>query len=213
MPEACEQVAEQLDFQFVARSEIAVPAFAGENVLALPVPDQTGLSQPRSRRDHSLIASRGLRMDLIESDRVGRFQALDSPGLRLEIVDDADRAQLQFPGEARRFDNPGEIRGFDASVPHRPCDSETGDGRTSPGFGYKFEYDFIQSAEFPARKDVFMDGNKTAGSLRWIPSIVAEAGGGSPHVSGENHCSKFLQRRPSRSMSSSDSFGPQVPAG
>ncbi len=34
---------------------------------------------------------------------------------------------------------------------------------------------------------------------------------GAANIAGQNHFSKFLQRRPSRSSSSSASFGPQVP--
>ena len=75
-------------------------AFAGEDMLVFSVPDEAGFTQARSGGDHGLIAGR-LRVvlvgsDLVESDRVGRFQTLDSPCLRLKIVDQTYRIELQL---------------------------------------------------------------------------------------------------------------------
>ena len=54
------------------------------------------------------------------------------------------------------------------------------------------------------------------GELRQFVFVIldiekGQAGIGASDVSGQDHFSKFLQWRPSRSSSSSESFGPQVP--
>src|SRR5208282_2443495 len=118
MSEASEQVAEESDFQFVTWSKVAMPAFAGENVPVLSVPDEASFAQARSCRNYGLIAGGILIAKMVESDGVGRPQTLDSPSLRLEIVDQLDRIELQFPRQARRLDDPGQIGSFDPSIAH-----------------------------------------------------------------------------------------------
>src|SRR5208282_2860585 len=208
MSEASEQVAEESDFQFVTWSKVAMPAFAGENVPVLSVPDEASFAQARSCRNYGLIAGGILIAKMVESDGVGRPQTLDSPSLRLEIVDQLDRIELQFPRQARRLDDPGQIGSFDPSIAHRTGDTEAGDGWPLAGFGDELEHNLIQPAKFPAVKDVFVD----SGKLVVILPVIAEACVCSADISGENHLSKFLQCRPSRSNISSASLGPQVPA-
>src|SRR5260370_11361281 len=220
---ASEQVAEEFNFQFVAWSEVAMPAFAGENVLATSLPDEASFTQARSCRHYCLVARGRLpvpvrsdlivrdfgRRNLVESDCVGRLQALDSPRLRLEIVDQIHRIELQVSRQACRLDDPGQIRSLNASMAHRTCDPKTGDAGTDAGFGHELEHDLIQPAKVFARIRLFVDGDKMA----FLLPVIAEACMRSPDIGRQNHFSKFLQRRPSRSISSSDSFGPQVPAG
>ena len=57
-------------------------------------------------------------------------------------------------------------------------------------------------------------GKDTLGSNRQVAVLrlkVGESSVRASYIAGENHFSKFLQRRPSRSSSSSASLGPQVP--
>src|SRR5712692_9773308 len=92
---------------------------------------------------------------------------------------------------------------------HGTCDPKTGDAGTDAGFGHELEHDFIESAKVFARIRLFVDRDK----MTLLLPVIAEACVRSPDIGRQNHFSKFLQRRPSRSISSSDSFGPQVPAG
>ena len=77
------------------------------------------------------------------------------------------------------------------------------------GLGDELDHDLIQFAIFPAGKNVFVDSREMAIRL----AVQAEACVSTPNICCQNHFSKFLHRRPSRSMSSSESFGPQTPAG
>ncbi len=97
--EAREQVTQELDFQFVAGSKIAMAAFAGEHLVLVPVPEEAGFAEAGSGRYYGLVAD-GSFFDLVQSDGVGIFQALDAPCLGFEIVDQIDRGQLKFLRQA-----------------------------------------------------------------------------------------------------------------
>src|SRR4029077_19116897 len=56
MAETGRQVTKQVDFQFVAGSEVTVAAYGGEDVVAVAVPVEAGFSQAGSGGDHCLIA-------------------------------------------------------------------------------------------------------------------------------------------------------------
>src|SRR4029077_12479219 len=69
MTEPFRQILQQLDLEFVPGSEIGVPAFAGKNVMAVPVPEQASLAEAGSGRHYSLISA--LRPEaLIQRDQI-----------------------------------------------------------------------------------------------------------------------------------------------
>ena len=73
---------------------------------------------------------------------------------------------------------------------------------------HKLGNDLIQTGVFAARKNRGRDQVEVA-----IQNIVdGQPGVGASDVAGQNHFSEFLQWRPSRSIRSSASFGPHVPA-
>src|SRR5208283_1077860 len=59
MSKACLEEAQQFNLQISLRTEIGMPAFAGENVVSASVPEKPGFSQSSSGRDDSLIAHGG----------------------------------------------------------------------------------------------------------------------------------------------------------
>ena len=114
---------------------------------------------------------------------------------------------MQFAGQARGFHRPGKIRGFDLAIANGAGDSKAGDIGTKRLLGDELAHDLIEPAVVAAGKDALRDGSEIA-ILRLKegePCVRAS------DIAGENHFSKFLQRRPSRSRSSSASRGPQVP--
>ena len=74
MSEAAQQIAQKFNLQFVARSEIAMPAFAGEDVLAIPIPIMPGFAEAGSSGHYRLISGSSILLlierNLIQSDRV-----------------------------------------------------------------------------------------------------------------------------------------------
>ena len=50
------QEAQEFDLQITLRCEIRVPALACKNLMLSSIPEQSGLAQTSSRRDHRLIA-------------------------------------------------------------------------------------------------------------------------------------------------------------
>ncbi len=75
------------------------------------------------------------------------------------------------------------------------------------GIVQKLDYDFAEFAVLAA-------GKRTLGHQTQMPVLglkISQPSIGAANIAGQNHFSKFLQRRPSRSSRSSASFGPQVP--
>ena len=65
-----------------------------------------------------------------------------------------------------------------------------------------------------AKFAVLAAGEGALGHQAQVPVLglkISQPSVGATNVAGQDHFSKFLQRRPSRSSSSSASFGPQVP--
>ena len=110
-------------------------------------------------------------------------------------------------GQSRLLDDPGQVRGFDAAVTHRASDAEACRFRTRSGIIQKLGYDLAEFAVFTA-------GENALRNQLQMPILgleISQPGIGPTNIAGQDHFSKFLQRRPSRSRSSSASFGPHVP--
>ena len=109
--------------------------------------------------------------------------------------------------EARLLNYPGQVRSFHSPVAHRTGNAEACHFRTGSGFVEKVADNFAEFAMFAAGKNSFRDEPQ-------VPILglkISQPGIGPTNIAGQNHFSKFLQRRPSRSRSSSASFGPHVP--
>ena len=94
------------------------------------------------------------------------------------------------------------------AIAHRAGDAKASDVRMPP-------CDPRTSRQFHRVRDVpGWETRLPRRAMRWpfCDLKIRESSIGAANIAGENHFSKFLQRRPSRSSSSSASFGPQVPA-
>ena len=129
-------------------------------------------------------------------------QALASRSLMSSVA-----GKMNLLGEPRLLNDPRQVRGLDAPVAHRAGDSEAGHFRTCAGIVQKLADDFAEFAVFAAGEDAL--GDQPEVSVLGLK--ISQPGIGPTNIAGQNHFSKFLQRRPSRSSSSSASFGPQVP--
>src|ERR1700733_1645336 len=114
---------------------------------------------------------------------------------------------MNFFREARLLNHPWQVRSFHSTVTHRTCNAEARDFRTRSRFVEKLADNFSKFAVFAARKNSLRDEPQ----MPILGLKISQPGIGPPNIAGQNHFSKFLQRRPSRSRSSSASFGPHVP--
>ncbi len=202
---AARQEAQQFDLQIPLGCEIHMSAFTGKDLMLAAVPEQSRFSQAGSRRDHRLIANR-LR-DSIERNQILRAERSNAPRVRFQIVDQQSGRQLNLFRQAGLFDDPGKVRGLDASIVYRARDSETGDLGPGGGVFEKLGNNLTQFAVLAAGEDAL--GNQPEMAILRLK--IGQSSVGSPNIASQYHFSKFLQRRPSRSNSSSASFGPQVP--
>src|SRR5258708_15078579 len=131
------------------------------------------------------------------------------PAAGLQFMDQHGGWRVYLFREARLFHNPGKVRGLDPPVENRTGDSETRNLGTHARIVEKFSHNLAEFAMFLAGEDSLR--NQTEGSI--LGMKIRQPSTGSPNIAGQDHFSKFLQRRPSRSRSSSASFGPHVPAG
>ena len=77
--------------------------------MVLSVPDEAGFAEAGSRRHDRLVAGLGGFLGLVESDGVGWAETLDSPCLRLKIVDQVHGIEVQFLREPRCVYDPGKV--------------------------------------------------------------------------------------------------------
>jgi hypothetical protein len=200
------QEAQQVDLQIALRGKIGVAAFTGEDVVTSAVPEQSGFAESGSGGDDRLIAD-GASSNAVQRDEVAGGESAHAPGAGFEVVYKPGRRQMNLFGEVRLLDDPRQVRGFDTAVAHRTGDSEAGYIRTGGGAFQKLFDDLAELVMLAAGKDAL--GNQV--KMPVLGLKIGQPGVGSPDVAGQNHFSKFLQRRPSRSSSSSASFGPQLP--
>ncbi len=199
------QVLQKLDLDVVLGGELGVSAFAGERMMTETVPVKSGFAQPGSRRNHGGVAF-GLARPFAQGDEVLRLQRVNSVGEGFEVVDQTDAAQLQLRGQFARVNGPRQVRNLAAASSDRTCDSKArrlrwnalGPGEVGNNFG--------QAAVLLAGID-FLDHALQAIALG-LEGRESRVGGAD--VARKDHAI-FLQCRPSRSMRSSDSFGPHEP--
>ena len=182
-------------------------AFAGENVMPGAIPVHSGFAQSGSGGDHRLVADR-LSLHLVERNHILGVESGNAPGIGFEIVDQEGLFDLEFIGQTLGLDDPGKIGSFHPAVAHRASNAEASGVRMQVRSIDKFGHDLIQAGILAAGKDGCGDQAEAA-----IDSVEeCQPGVGASDVACQNHFSKFLQWRPSRSSRSSASFGPQVPA-
>ena len=109
--------------------------------------------------------------------------------------------------QSRLLDDPRQVRSLDASVAHRTGDPEARRVRTRAGIFQELVHDLAELAVLAAGKDAL----RHQAQVPVLGLKISQPSIGPTNIAGQNHFSKFLQRRPSRSSSSSASFGPQVP--
>src|SRR5579863_774650 len=201
------KIAEQINFEVVARGEVGVTAFAGKDMVLFAIPVHSGLAQPGAGGNDSLISNWCAARSVQKNEILGR-KLRNALGVGLKVVDERDVVKFNFRDQTLGFNDPGKIGSFNASIAYRASHAEAGLIGPQRGRRQKFGYDLIQPAIFAAGKH---------GERNRIEMAVADIEEGQPcvcasDVACQNHFSKFLQWRPSRSSSSSASLGPQLPA-
>src|SRR5215470_1576660 len=204
--EARSEVAKQIDLKLGSRSKIGVAAFGGKNVVAVAVPVEPSFSEAGPSRDHSLISS-GRPFHAVQGNQIFFLQAGNSPGIRFKIIDQQSRGQLKFACQPGGFNRPGKIGGLDLSISHWAGYAKTSSVGERPLRLDELGNDLVESAMLLAGENS-LGGNCQVAVLSLE---ICKPRIGTTNIAGEDHFSKFLQRRPSRSSSSSASFGPQVP--
>src|SRR6267378_2078584 len=106
----------------------------------------------------------------------------------------------------RRLDNPRKIRGLYLPIRNRACDAKTCLSRMNPRGLNKLGDNLVQPGVMPAGED----GCSNQAKLPVTNIKKRQPCVGTSDVASQNHLSKFLQCRPSRSSNSSESFGPQL---
>src|SRR5580698_5146698 len=181
--------------------------FGGEDVMFRSVPIHAGLPESGAGGDYSLVAY-GISFYLVQRNDVFGIERRNSPRVGLKIINQNCLFQFEFVGETLRLDDPGKVGGFNPAVANRASHAEaSGIGMNFCGMD-KLGDNLIQAGVFAAGKHG--SGNQAEMAVDNIeerqPCI------GPSDVACQDHLSKFLQWRPSRSSNSSASFGPHVPA-
>src|SRR5579864_6292315 len=114
---------------------------------------------------------------------------------------------MDLLGESGLLDHPRQVGSFNTPVAHRTGDSKTRCLRTRSRVIQELAYDLAQFTVLTAGENAL--GHQSQMSILGLE--ISQPGIGPTNIAGQNHFSKFLQRRPSRSSNSSASFGPHVP--
>src|SRR5579863_7245445 len=182
-------------------------AFGGENVVLRPVPIHAGFPESGAGGNYSLVAY-GISFYLVERNYVLGIERRNSPGVGLKIINQNCLFQFEFVSETLGLDDPGKVGGFNPAVANRASHAEaSGIGTHLCGI-YKLRDDLIQAGIFAAGKD----GCRNQAEVAVDNIEERQPCIGPSDVACQDHLSKFLQWRPSRSSNSSASFGPHVPA-
>src|SRR5258708_31896620 len=170
------------------------------------IPEESGFSESSSRSDHCLIAH-GRSAHMVQRNEVLVSQRTNAPRTGFEIVNQQGGRKMNLLGESRLPDHPRQIGSLDTSVPHRSRDAEAGSLWTRAGCVNELAHNFPEFAVLAA-------GKGALGHQSQVPVLglkISQPSVSAANIAGQDHFSKFLQRRPSRSSKSSASFGPQVP--
>src|SRR5207247_7747445 len=119
------QIAEQIEFQVIARREISMSTLAGEDMMLQTIPVHTGFAQSSSGCDYRLIAN-GTSFHLVQTNDVFRIKRRNTPGIRFQVIDEQCLTKLQFVGKPLGFDCPREIERFHTSIAYWTGDSKAG---------------------------------------------------------------------------------------
>src|SRR5207249_2488071 len=95
-------------FQVILGSKVGMTTFAREWMVTESIPIETGDSEPSARGDHDPVAFRILD-SITQRDEVFGLERVDSIGVSLQIIDEADRAELELSGQFARVNRPGKI--------------------------------------------------------------------------------------------------------
>src|SRR5579872_1813073 len=197
--------AQQFDLQLSLGSEIGVAALAGKNVMPAAIPEQPSFAEPGSRSNYRLIA--GGPAHTVQWDQIRFRERSNSPSAGFEIVNEKSCRKMNLFGEPRLLYDPGKVRSLHPPVAHRARNSKTGSFRLRAGVIQETADDLAKFAVLAAGKHALRHQSQM--SVLWLK--ISQPRIGTTNIAGQNHFSKFLQRRPSRSSNSSASFGPQVP--
>jgi len=145
---------------------------------------------------------------MVQRNHIFGVKRGDAPGVGLEIVDQECLFDVEFIRQAFGLDDPGKIRSFHPAVAHRTGDTEARSVGTKVCGVDELGDNLVQARVVATGKDG--SGNQIETPIQNIEKC--QPGMGTTDVACEDHFSKSLQWRPSRSSKSSASFGPQVPA-
>src|SRR5436190_9596792 len=199
------QIIEEFDLKIVHRGKVAVAAFRGEHMMTCSIPIKASLAKAGSGGDYGLVpAGFG---DVVQRNYVAGGERANAPASGFKVVDQQGLMDMEFIGEALRLNDPWEVRGLHSSVGNRAGNSETRALRLHAGGFDELDDNLVEPRILLAGKNGGRQQIKFS-----IPHIKeGQPCVGASDVARQNHLSEFLQCRPSRSSSSSESFGPQLP--
>src|SRR6266545_5019770 len=114
----------QPNLEICPRRKVCMPAFGRNTVVAVAVPEQSGLAETCPGGEHGSIAAGRLRARVEESE-VGFIQRVDSTRIRMDVVDDFDR-HVERTSEVSSIERPWEVHAHDPAVDHRAGDAKAG---------------------------------------------------------------------------------------
>src|SRR5258708_18231496 len=202
------QVTVEFDLQLILRTEVGMAAFGGEKVVAFAVPEKAAFAEAGAGGNDAVVPG-SLGGNAVQWNPILAGQSGDSPAGGLEVVDQSCVLEIEFVSEAARFDGPRKIRSLNPAIVDGAGDTETSPERPNARSADKLGDDLIQAGIPPAGE------NGCCYQIELAILYIKEGQScvGASDGARQDHLSVSLQCRPSRSISSSDSFGPQLPAG
>ncbi len=101
----------QPNLEICPRRKVCVPAFGRNTVVAVAVPEESGLAETCPGGEHGSIAAGPLRAR-VEDKEIGFVQRLDSTRIRMDVVDDFDR-HVEPTFELSSIERPWEVHARD----------------------------------------------------------------------------------------------------
>src|SRR5215469_251217 len=176
------KVMPEFGLKIVRWSKIGVPAFCRERMVRLSVPKQSRFSQASTGRDHSTVAL-GSGRSRCEHLEIFCTQLGESVSVGLQIVNEVNLAQAEFPLKHLRIDDPRQVWRFNAPFTHRPSNAEASGRDIVLILASEFKYSSIQTPIAVTLLDLFNDRAQTSVFLL----KVSKSRAGTADVTREDH--------------------------
>ncbi len=108
-----QQITREFDLQFIHGGEIRVPAFGGDGLVMIPIPDEYALAQAGAGADHGARAMLH-RLACLQHDQIFRAERFDAVADGLKVVDQAQPGEFELALELLAVDLPRQVGDLDA---------------------------------------------------------------------------------------------------